>query len=381
MPPSRPGDPYAAVGRVLGGDLAPLLEPVEGMAGRDRLHFAFAIPRVRRGSGGHNTIFQIISRLEGMGHTCSIWLHDPLGDVASESPGVIRRAINDHFAPVAAPVLKGFEHWYGADVAVATGWQTVYPVMLLDSCRARAYLVNDHEPEFYPSSFERQAAARTYELGLHCIAASPWLRDLLAQRYGATARDFPLGVDDAVYWPRPVSRCRDTVIFYGREVTPRRGVRLGTLALDVLLGRHPRVKVWIYGDRAPLSTSFPYEHLGVLDHDQLADAYSRAGVGLSLSLTNFSLTPKEMLACGLPCVEVAGVSAESIFGDDGPIELAPPEPTALADALERLLLDGDLWSERSIAGREWVSHHSWDTAARAVEGHLREALRIRERSV
>ena len=76
----------------------------------------------------------------------------------------------------------------------------------------------------------------------------------------------------------------------------------------------------------------------MLSPTQLAWLYSEATVGLCLSLTNFSLMPKEMLACGLPCVELAGISAESIFGADGPLELASLDPIALADAIERLLV-------------------------------------------
>ena len=47
---------------------------------------------------------------------------------------------------------------------------------------------------------------------------------------------------------------------------------------------------------------------------QLARLFCEATVGLCLSLTNYSLIPKEMLACGLPCVDLRGASAESVFG-------------------------------------------------------------------
>ena len=57
-------------------------------------------------------------------------------------------------------MFKEFDDWYGADVVVATGWQTVYPVLELDGCRARAYLVNDHEPEFFATSVEHEWAER-----------------------------------------------------------------------------------------------------------------------------------------------------------------------------------------------------------------------------
>ncbi|HET6865323.1 MAG TPA: glycosyltransferase, partial [Solirubrobacteraceae bacterium] len=97
-----------------------------------------------------------------------------------------------------------------------------------------------------------------------------------------------------------------------------------------------------------------------------------------LSLTNFSLTPKEMMACGLPCVELAGASAESIFGEARPLELAPLDPHAIADALERLLVDRERWEQLSRAGLEYVAEHTWDKATDQVEAGLRWALRLRE---
>jgi glycosyltransferase involved in cell wall biosynthesis len=97
-------------------------------------------------------------------------------------------------------------------------------------------------------------------------------------------------------------------------------------------------------------------------------------------MTNFSLIPKEMLSCGLPCVELAGISAESVFGADGPIELAPFDAVAIADAMERLLSDEALWERRSREGAEFVASHTWDAAAEQVEAGLREALRERERA-
>ena len=88
--------------------------------------------------------------------------------------------------------------------------------------------------------------------------------------------------------------------------------------------------------------------------------------------------PKEMLACGLPCVELAGISAESIFGSDGPLELAPLDSNRIADAIERLLSDREHWEARSRAGIEFVASHTWERATDEVEAGLRHALRLRE---
>src|SRR5207302_2416697 len=110
-----------------------------------------------------------------------------------------------------------------------------------------------------------------------------------------------------------------------------------------------------------------YEHAGVLSTEQLSWLYSQSTVGLCLSLTNFSLMPKEMLACGLPCVELAGVSAESIFGTDGPIELTLPHPPEIAAGIEKLLDDQELWEHRSREGLDFVASHTWDHATDEVE--------------
>lgn len=375
----RADDPYGAAASVMRDGPAPLLPPDPHAAERERLRIALVLPPWRRGSGGHNTLMQLLSRLERRGHVCTVWLHDPHGELRDLRPAVLRRQLDEWFAPFTGPVYVGFDDWHGADVAVATGWQTVHPILLLDQTHARAYIVNDHEPEFFGTSTERALAEDTYRHGIHCIAASPWLRDLLIERYGATADAFQLGVDHAVYASRPeVARRDDTVVYYARHSTDRRAVPIGLMALGELMRRRPQTRVVLFGTDKPPPTTFPYEHLGVLSPPQLATLYNKASVGLCLSLTNFSLMPKEMLACGLPCVELSGVSAESIFGaDGGPLALAPLDPVALADALERLLDDRAEWARRSRAGIDFVASHTWDVATDEVEAALRHALRER----
>jgi O-antigen biosynthesis protein len=371
--------PHEAVRRVEAEGPAPLQPPLPGMADRESLHIAVAIPSFQRGSGGHGTIFTLMAWLERIGHTCSIWLHDPHGHHRREAPAVLRRRIGEEFTPLDAPVFKEFEQWYGADVAVATGWDTAYAVALLSGCRARAYLINDHEPEFFAASAEAIWAARTYELGLYGISAGRWLHDQLERRYGQRGSWFRLGVDHATYCPRPLERRRDTVIFYARDYTPRRAVPLGVLALQELHARRPDLRFVLFGQPGNALLPIPYENLGIVPPERLSWAYSDATVGLCLSLTNYSLIPQEMLACGLPCVDLAGASTEAELGRAGGVELAEGDPIAIADAIELLLEDRHLWERRSAAGLAQVREASWDAAGEQVEQDLREALRERER--
>jgi len=360
--------------------VAPLADPPADISDRRRLHIAVAVPSFRRGSGGHGTIFQIVRRLEDLGHTCSIWVHDPwLGD-ADGRPAALRRHIVEWFAPVRAPVFVGFDDWHGADVAMATGWETVYPLARMPGCRARAYMVNDHEPEFFATSAEALFAENTYRLGFFPISASDWLRDLLADRYGCEGASFRLGVDHDVYRPFPVERHPDTVLFYARTSTPRRAVPLGLLALEELRRRRPDLRVVAFGEVGGLPATFAHEDLGVAKPGQLALAYCQGTVGLCLSLTNYSLIPQEMMACGMPCVDVQGGSSEAEFGWDGPAALAAPDPVALADAVEGLLEDPEQWRRRSQAGIDFVADASWEIATRQVEAGLRQALAAQERA-
>jgi glycosyltransferase involved in cell wall biosynthesis len=377
-PATRAEHPYEPIARVVREGPVPLLTPVAGLSERERLHLAFAIPPFPIGSGGHNIIFQLVARLERMGHTCSLWMHDPWGARETEWPAVLRRKVVEHFAPVRAPLIKEFEHFYGADVIVATGWQTVYPALLLEGCSARAYLINDHEPEFHPMSVEHLWAEESYSQGLYGIAGSPWLRDLYVEHYGGQAGSFDYGVDHATYRRRGASRRADTVVFYGRESTPRRAVALGILALHELHRRRPDLRIVMFGNLEPPDAPFPYEHVGIAGSDDLSWLYSEATVGLCLSLTNYSLVPLEMMACGLPCVDLDRPSTRSVFGEDGAVELVPLHPAALASAVERLIDDRAEWERRSRAGVDFVAQRTWERAAQQVEAELRRALALRE---
>jgi len=367
---------WDAVRRFAKEGAAPLLPVLPRQPEDARLHVACIIPPFSRGSGGHNSILQIMRRLELLGHTVSFWIDDELGLMKGDRPARIRRDMREWFAPVDGPVLYGFDHWYGADVVVATGWQTAHGVMMLPGCRARVYLVHDHETEFYATSVESRWAEATYGLDMHAICASPWLEQLVRDRYGRTTSPFDFGVDHAAYLPRPVARRRDTIALYGRDVTPRRAVPLALMALQELKERRPDLRVLSFGNPLEIETPVPYEHLGVLSPEELSWAFSEATVGLVLSLTNYSLIPQEMLACGLPCVDLAGVSAEGVFGADGPVALSPFDPLALAGVIERLMDDPAEWERRSRAGQAFVAGRTWDRAAAQVQDGIRVALSL-----
>jgi glycosyltransferase involved in cell wall biosynthesis len=373
--PERP--PYRYVRSHFTDPETPLAAPSPHDATRAHLHFAWVIPPFRRGSGGHMTLFTIAQLLEQRGHSCSIWVHDP-GRTSAGIAAVAQRELTEHFAPLRAGVFDDFSEWFGADVAFATGWQTAYPLWELGGCKLKAYFVQDYEPDFYGASAERLWAARTYEMGYPCVAASRWLAELLRERYGASADDFELGVDLETYRPRDLPRRDDTVVFYARPATPRRATNMGLLALDELARRRPDLNVVLFGDTKTPRVPFRHEFRGVMTADSLADLYNEATVGLVISLTNYSRMPKEMMACGLPVVDVRHPSVVSAFGSAGQvIELADMDFVSIADRLEALLDDPARRAELAQAAQRFVSGMTWEAATDQIEAAVRQRLAAR----
>jgi len=312
------------------------------------------------------TIVNLMRELRALGHEVSLWLEDCEGRHAREAETVTRSSFAEFFGAVGMPLHTSFEAWSGADVVLATGWQTVARALLLPDVRGRAYLVQDYEPDFYPASAERLFAEETYRQGLHCIAASEWLARLLRDRYGANATHFDLAVDHDVYRPGEEEQRKDLVVFYARAVTPRRAVPLGFLALAELARRRPEVEIALFGEDRALDVPFEHTNLGVLAAGDLARLYRQATAGMVFSLTNPSLTGLEMMACGLPCVELASDPMVATFGEEGPPELIEAEPLALCGALERLLDDADRRAHLSAVGVELASERSWTRAAEQI---------------
>ena len=343
------------------------------------LAIAVLIPDFRRGSGGLATILALVKRLSARGHACSLWFEDPRRRGRGSSAEVGRR-LAESFGFSSAPVHDGFEHWQGADVAVATGWETVARTQLLPGCAARAYLVQDYEPHFFPASAESHWAERSYAQRLHHITAGPWLAEMLRDRYGAVAEHFDLGVDHNVYRPYLAERRSDTIAFYARRATPRRAVPLGLLGLAELHRRRPGLRIVLFGEEQPFRASFPYLHGGVLSEPELARLYSEATVGIALSMTNYSRTSQEMMACGLPCIELDSPSVRAAFpGSDAP-ELVPFDPIALARTVGGLLDDPQRRQALGEAGLRVVAERTWERATDQVEDALRNALRGAGRS-
>ena len=336
---------------------------------------AWVVPNWKIGSGGHTTIFRLIQQLERRGHRCVIHVFDPF-DREPRSAARLRHEIRESFIEVEAEVFKGLDDFDGADVCVATNWWTAYPVRDLPGCKEKVYLVQDDEPQFYATSAESIWAQETYRMGYRCIAYTPWMADILTRDYGLEAHWFECGTDTGTYaFHGPEGRVPGRIAVYARRETERRAVDLALAGLATLFERRPGLEIVLFGSNVPAISPVPARNLGVRAPRQLAELYATASAGIVFSLTTHSLVAHEMMASGLPLVELTGDNVVSALGESGDlVELSEPRPDAIADAITRILDRPDEATRMARRARAFVEERTWDRAGDQVETALFDFL-------
>jgi glycosyltransferase involved in cell wall biosynthesis len=314
------------------------------------------------GSGGHTTMFRLVSALEQAGHRCIVYLRDEHGWALDQHEQVIR----SWWPWVKADVRDAAAGIDDAHAIFATAWETAYPVLASPARGTRFYLVQDFEPWFYPAGSESLLAEATYRFGFHGVTAGRWLSELLRRDYGMAAdyfdfgRDLTYALDASV-----VARERTGVCFYSKSDTPRRAYALAVLALDLFAKRHPEVGIHLYGVEAKRLPFAATDH-GLQTPEQLNSLYNRCVAGLVLSATNVSLVPHEMLAAG--CIPVVNDAEQNrLVLDNSHVAYAHATPFELAEALcalvERPLAQRVAAAEAAAAS---VHGTSWDDVGAAV---------------
>ena len=318
------------------------------------------------GSGGHTTAYRIMKFLDDAGYINRIYFYDPYRGDQKYYEGVAR----DHYG-LTCPIADIRDGMMDAHAVVATGWPSAYPVFNARCAGKRFYFVQDYEPYFEPVGAHSVLAENTYRMGFHAITAGQWLAEKLSREFGMDADYFPFGCDTSRYRLNPTSK-RSGIAFYARSGTPRRGTELELLALEIFAKRQPQVELHLYGERLG-DLPFKFVNHGLVTPAKLNDIYNQCFAGLSLSLTNVSLVPYEMLAAG--CIPVVNDAEHNRIVLGNPhVRYAHPTPHSLAAALEAVVNMPDFEATSRHAAHSVVST-SWDDAGAAVDAAFRRALK------
>lgn len=344
----------------------PVPEPVN----KDKYTFNWVMSPPGEGSGGHQNLFRFIRYLEQAGHECRIYLYSTHD---KRSVAEIRQVLRVSYPETKASIEWPSGEMLPADGIFATGWETAYPVFNSTLTAQRFYFVQDFEPYFYPVGSEYILAENTYRFGFYGITAGGFLAKKLHDEFGMETDNFNFGSDSKVY--RHTNKlARKEVVFYARPVTSRRAFELGVMALDIFHRLHPEYVINLVGwDVSNYELPFPYVNLKTLPLEELSDVYNRCAVALVMSLTNMSLLPLELLACGTIPVVNDGPN-NRLVSDNPYIAFSPAIPKALADKMSSIVTQTDLL-EYSLKASQSVSNASWDDAGQKFVSIVEHKLR------
>jgi len=278
------------------------------------------------GGGGHQNIFRFIEYLDKLGHTNNIYLYSTTDDMT------IAQAKENVRAYCSAQNLT-FRRYSGSmvasDAVFATGWETAYPVFNDPTDARKMYFVQDFEPYFYAMGTDYILAENTYKFGFHGITAGNYLAQKLKREYGMDCDHYEFGAEAGLY-SLTNTDVRKEVFFYARPVTERRGFDLGIMALEIFHKAKPDYTINLAGwDVSDYDIPFPYVNHKALKLDQLSNLYNNCATALVISLTNMSLLPLELLACGTIPVVNDGEN-NRLVSDNAYIAYTQAAPAALA---------------------------------------------------
>ncbi|MEI6320864.1 MAG: glycosyltransferase [Pseudomonadota bacterium] len=323
-------------------------------SGRQRLRIDWVVPGLLIGGGGHRNILRTAYHLEQFGHDVTLYFTQ-----TDKSPDELRSLLHEHFYPFKGNIRLADGSFRPADVLMATHWSTVdVALQARDQVSEVMYFVQDFEPAFAPMGSEYVLAENTYRHGLYCVTSGPWCEVYLKTHYGAEADHFKFPIDRSVYRPRTRTKSNPNIVFFAKPEMPRRCFELGALALRDVNAQRPDVEILMFGSPQvrQQALDYPVTVLKILPTiDDLAQMYSSADIGVVFSTTNPSLVPYEMMACGLPVVDLGRPGNEVNYDGRTDIALlADPKPTVMARQILALLDDVSDRERRSNAGIDFT---------------------------
>lgn len=309
---------------------------------------AWVMPHPGKGSGGHRTIIQNVNALIRAGYECDIFVEE---DGVSTSQ-IVKNKINEWYEPCEAGVYVGFDIKKNYDLMFATGWQTVEFVRKLPA-KKKAYFIQDFEPWFFPMGDQYLITENSYRYGFLPVTIGKWLAHKMKDEFNTPAEYFDFGADLNVYKPLENVKKENAICFVYQPEKSRRCDYIGLKALKLLKAMKPDVQIYLYGSNMPASFEFECKNLNIIPIKQCNELYNKCKVGICMSSSNPSRIPFEMMAAGLPVVELYKENNIYDLPDEG-VLLAQPTPEAIASAIAYLLDNPEVAQKMSDFGKQYM---------------------------
>jgi O-antigen biosynthesis protein len=326
--------------------------------GEDNLtkKIAWFIPYPTEGSGGHRTIFQNLQALVDNGYECHAYIEDNGAGFSSEE---LRTIIEGYFGKIDAQFFLGYDLKVNYDLIFATAWFTAKNVRDANQNCIKAYFIQDFEAYFNPMGDGYLLAENSYRYGLLPVTIGKWLSHKMKNEFNTPSNYFDFCADNKIYKKINGIKKEKAICFIHQPEKPRRCSIIGIEALGIVKHIIPDVKIYLYGSKSNSHVWFEHENLELINIEQCNELYNKCAVGLCISSSNPSRIPFEMMAAGLPVVDI--YKDNNLYDmPDGGVILADQTPESIAKALIDILQDEEKQQKMSQYGLEFMNGKSLD---------------------
>ena len=257
------------------------------------------------------------------------------------------------------------------DAIFATAYQTAYHVAGYRASKGRKFYLIQHYETYLGPEDEVNGA---YRLPLHKIVIARWL-ERLARELGAddNVSYIPNSLDFSLFKLSAPIAARPRRVAMLAHPFEWKGMADGLAALEIVRAQIPDLEATLFGSH-PRPSELPawIEYVENPSPDKLMTLYNSCAIFLHTSWTEgWGLTATEAMACGCALVAAANEGVRDYAEHEVTALLAPiKQPAALAQQLNRVLLDDTLRLKIAEAGHCHVQRYTWKRAVDAMEALL-----------
>lgn len=350
------------------------------------MKITYCLPLIlKKPAGGYKIVFEYANRLVERGYDVSIvfltdenYTNTTKSNIIKKMLGTIELfnypkwfKLDKRIKKIATPYLDGRD-FPEAEAVFATSLRTSFIIQNLLYQKGRKF--------YFIQGFENWSANddvvfESYKLGLHNIAVSKWLENLVKQ-YDKNVKLIPNAIaTDQFYIKRPIESRNPYIISMLYHENPQKGFDIAFKAIKLVKQKYPNVSLHLFGvSKRPDDLESWILYTEKADINQLREIYNNSSIYVCASRNDgFGLTGAESMACGCALASTAfqGVFEYAIDGKNA--LLSPVDDIdALAKNIITLIEDNQLRFRIAKQGNIDISKHSWDRAIDQMEQVLEE---------
>lgn len=309
---------------------------------------AFLMWRFNLASGAHRTVINLSEYFNSIGIESHIYT-DNTRDLMNS---VEKKQRLEHIfqSKINSKIYAGWDLKEDYDMVIATNFLALGFIKHLDS--KKAFFIQDFSQWFFQRSIHGLYAEKAYSYDIPSITIGQYLSEELYRMYERPRRYINLTADKNIYF-RNHKKKENAICFFYQPDKPKRCSLLGIEALRIVKEKLPDIKIYIFGSEDKTKIDLDCENLRILSIKELNDLYNKCKVGICLSSTNPSRIPFEMMASGLPVVELD--LPNNIYDFPECVTKSSINPKELADDIIKLILDEKRLGEISDESVEYMS--------------------------